>query len=475
MAATGGTPALAMSLPGAAGLVPDWDGESDSIPVRVRVRRAGLLTLDVRDRSGRTVAVLARDTLVRPGALTTWWSGRDAAGEPLDEGSYAIVATLRAAQAATSRDAGAAAAATEMQRVIVNVRAPNLSVSRLRTSRAFIAARRSTRSVGVSFRLSRAGVVSAVIATPDGSVIRNLVRSRRRSSGTTSLTWDGRADDGRRAADGSYVMLVSGTTGSLPSNTLRTPLLVDTRAPALTRRRERVRARVRGGRTVVSLPLVLGEGVRIVVARGSHTRELDAVGAGRRSVGVRGDDLGIAPRARPMTYRVRVTALDGAGNATAVTVLVTVPAVHRPAPQPSPSVRPEPVHPPAGGGLSWPVHGSFTSPYGQRWGRLHAGVDVAAPTGTPIVAAAAGIVSFAGTMGGYGNVVMVEHPRGMTTLYAHQSRLAVVVGQAVSRGQLVGYVGSTGHSTGPHLHFETRVGGVALDPMRFLPAGGPPA
>jgi murein DD-endopeptidase MepM/ murein hydrolase activator NlpD len=120
-------------------------------------------------------------------------------------------------------------------------------------------------------------------------------------------------------------------------------------------------------------------------------------------------------------------------------------------------------------GLIWPVRGKVTSEYGPRWGRMHEGIDIAAPAGTPIRAAQAGTVVFAGRMNGYGNVVIVDHGGGFATLYAHQSRLAVADGADVGRGDVVGYVGSTGHSTGPHLHFETRVNGTPRDPRRYLP------
>ena len=122
----------------------------------------------------------------------------------------------------------------------------------------------------------------------------------------------------------------------------------------------------------------------------------------------------------------------------------------------------------SGAGLIWPVRGPVTSGFGMRWGRMHQGIDISAGTGTPIHAAKAGTVTFAGTMSGYGNVVVITHSGGLSTLYAHQSRLAVS-GGAVSQGQVIGYVGSTGHSTGPHLHFETRVGGTPQNPMRYLP------
>ena len=120
-------------------------------------------------------------------------------------------------------------------------------------------------------------------------------------------------------------------------------------------------------------------------------------------------------------------------------------------------------------GLIWPVRGRVTSGYGYRWGRMHQGLDIAAPTGTPIRAAKDGRVIFAGTMSGYGNVIIVDHGGGFSTLYAHQSRLGSSKGQSVPQGQVIGYVGSTGRSTGPHLHFETRVGGQARNPRPYLP------
>lgn len=101
---------------------------------------------------------------------------------------------------------------------------------------------------------------------------------------------------------------------------------------------------------------------------------------------------------------------------------------------------------------------------------MHQGMDIAAPTGTPIYAAGGGVVSYAGTMSGYGNIVVLEHPGGITTYYAHQSKVLVVVGQQLARGDQLGLIGSTGRSTGPHLHFEVRFAGIPADPMRYLPA-----
>ena len=99
---------------------------------------------------------------------------------------------------------------------------------------------------------------------------------------------------------------------------------------------------------------------------------------------------------------------------------------------------------------------------------MHEGIDIAADTGTSIRAAAAGIVTFAGTSSGYGQLTIIDHPNGMQTAYAHQSAIGVTVGQAVARGQEIGKVGSTGHSTGPHLHFEIRANGAAVDPVPSL-------
>ncbi len=126
------------------------------------------------------------------------------------------------------------------------------------------------------------------------------------------------------------------------------------------------------------------------------------------------------------------------------------------------------------GTLMWPVNGPITSPFGYRihpilgYRKLHTGIDFGVGYGTPIRAADSGTVIYATWMSGYGNVIIIDHGRGISTLYAHQSSLAVGSGARVSRGQVVGYVGSTGFSTGPHLHFEVRVNGNPVDPMGYL-------
>jgi murein DD-endopeptidase MepM/ murein hydrolase activator NlpD len=119
-------------------------------------------------------------------------------------------------------------------------------------------------------------------------------------------------------------------------------------------------------------------------------------------------------------------------------------------------------------GLIWPCDGVVVSGFGMRWGRMHEGIDIDCAYGTPNRAAAAGTVIFAGWLGGYGNLVVVDHGNGLSTAYAHASAILVIVGRSVSQGDTVSLVGSTGHSTGPHLHFEVRVNGVAVDPLLYL-------
>ena len=123
---------------------------------------------------------------------------------------------------------------------------------------------------------------------------------------------------------------------------------------------------------------------------------------------------------------------------------------------------------PSAAGFIWPVDGPVVSGFGVRWGRMHEGIDIAATIGTPIRAAASGTVIHAGWLGGYGNLVVVDHGDGLATAYAHASAILVAVGQQVSQGDTLSLVGSTGNSTGPHLHFEVRVNGSAVDPLLYL-------
>jgi murein DD-endopeptidase MepM/ murein hydrolase activator NlpD len=127
-----------------------------------------------------------------------------------------------------------------------------------------------------------------------------------------------------------------------------------------------------------------------------------------------------------------------------------------------------PTGPVSSAGLIWPVDGPVTSGFGMRWGRMHEGIDIAVPTGTSVRASASGSVIYSGWLGGYGNLVVLDHGSGLATAYAHNTALLVGVGQNVSQGDTISLSGSTGNSSGPHLHFEVRVNGVAVDPLAYL-------
>lgn len=118
----------------------------------------------------------------------------------------------------------------------------------------------------------------------------------------------------------------------------------------------------------------------------------------------------------------------------------------------------------------FPSTGDISSPYGLRWGGtdFHPGIDIADDYGTPIHATADGVVTFAGWGGGYGNMVDIEHAGGISTRYGHAEALAVQAGQAVKKGQIIAYMGSTGYSTGPHLHYEVRIHGEAVNPVSYM-------
>ena len=124
--------------------------------------------------------------------------------------------------------------------------------------------------------------------------------------------------------------------------------------------------------------------------------------------------------------------------------------------------------------MAWPVSGPITSPFGYRfhpiYGRkiFHSGIDIGVDEGTPVHAADSGVVVEADWIDGYGNAVIIDHGNGMSTLYGHNSELAVSAGQTVSKGQVIAYAGSTGNSTGPHVHFEVRVNGDPVNPLNYL-------
>ena len=130
-----------------------------------------------------------------------------------------------------------------------------------------------------------------------------------------------------------------------------------------------------------------------------------------------------------------------------------------------------PLPSPSAAGFIWPVEGTLTSGFGYRWGRMHEGIDISVPEGTPIRAAADGTVILMQSeyeSGGYGNYTCIDHGGGLSTCYAHQSSFATSVGARVSQGDVIGLSGNTGHSTGPHLHFEVRINGAPTDPLGYL-------
>jgi len=132
------------------------------------------------------------------------------------------------------------------------------------------------------------------------------------------------------------------------------------------------------------------------------------------------------------------------------------------------------VMPSYGGGMIWPISGPITSEFGWRThpifgsARFHSGIDIGGDYGLPIHAAASGVVIESGWIGGYGNTIMIEHGSGIVTLYGHNESLAVGVGQQVNQGDVIAYCGSTGNSTGPHCHFEVRIGGEPVSPWDYL-------
>ncbi|WP_433344643.1 M23 family metallopeptidase [Micromonospora sp. CA-111912] len=242
--------------------------------------------------------------------------------------------------------------------------------------------------------------------------------------------------------------------------------------------RRRLRPR-RGGRAlVIATAALVGlglAGVAVATTGGGDEPTPAAVAidaqaraeaAERADRAVRESVAPVTPSASPTTPSPSPSSASASASASPTKQVTTKP---KPKPTPKKTSKPAPA---------WviPMAGAqITSCYGQRWGTLHAGIDFALPSGTPIHAAAAGTVVKAGDVGdGYGISVFVDHGNGYLTHYAHQSRTAVGVGAKVKAGQVIGYEGSTGDSTGPHLHFEVHQGAMwnQIDPAPFLRARG---
>jgi murein DD-endopeptidase MepM/ murein hydrolase activator NlpD len=183
----------------------------------------------------------------------------------------------------------------------------------------------------------------------------------------------------------------------------------------------------------------------LLVARGAKEGSLSSLESAHREYA--GEAAALAAQSSELAAQIQAAQVSPERT--------TASAVVAPAPQ-------------SASGLIWPVSGPVVSPFGMRWGRMHEGIDISAGTGTPIAAAAAGTVISAGWMGGYGDLVVIDHGGGLATAYAHLSGFGVGSGQSVGQGQVIGYVGCTGHCYGPHLHFEVRVNGAAVDPLGYL-------
>lgn len=150
---------------------------------------------------------------------------------------------------------------------------------------------------------------------------------------------------------------------------------------------------------------------------------------------------------------------------------IALPATSLPTP---PTVTPKPTANLVTTPSIWPAHGTVTSRFGWRTSPFgddnepHSGIDIAYTMGAPVVATADGEVVESGSVGGYGNLIQIDHGNGISTRYGHNSQLVVTVGQQVKKGQVIAYAGSTGRSTGPHVHYEVRVDNTPIDPMKYL-------
>jgi murein DD-endopeptidase MepM/ murein hydrolase activator NlpD len=197
--------------------------------------------------------------------------------------------------------------------------------------------------------------------------------------------------------------------------------------------------------------------VQVIAARTGEARHLRDELAGNRDVLLRAEQLKASAladaRESREEYLSEVEGLEAESSALAARIQAA---------QSSSTATP------SASGLIWPVNGPVTSGFGMRWGRMHTGIDIAVPTGTPVHASASGTVVYAGWMSGYGYLVAIDHGGGLATAYAHNSSLLVAVGQSVKQGDVISLSGSTGHSTGPHVHFEVRVNGVPVDPLQYL-------
>jgi murein DD-endopeptidase MepM/ murein hydrolase activator NlpD len=217
-------------------------------------------------------------------------------------------------------------------------------------------------------------------------------------------------------------------------------------------------ARVRALRNEMQVTVNTVRSARDQIA--AHKQELEAT---RLKLHQRTDELATARRKQHSTLtQVRKQKDDLEGDLSDISQKIADQLAAQTGALPAGPVR-------SGSGMFiWPVNGPVVSGFGMRWGRMHEGIDIAVPTGTQIRAAASGSVSIAGSVSGYGNYTCINHGGGLSTCYAHQEQILVSVGQEVSQAQIIGISDCTGHCLGPHVHFEVRVNGQAVDPLGYL-------
>lgn len=227
------------------------------------------------------------------------------------------------------------------------------------------------------------------------------------------------------------------------------------RDEARTQVRQLDRLERRRARAVAAAEIRRAEVSRVRIAVAAARRDL------QESVGARRQSLVLVRVSRKRQER-HLAALEREQQR----VKATLARAQRRAAAPGATAAPLPSR--SAGRLVTPVVGPLTSPFGPRWGRLHAGIDIGAPGGTPIRSAEAGRVVLAAANGGYGLYTCIQHTTSMATCYAHQSRLGTRAGASVKRGEVIGYVGNTGNSFGDHLHFEVRINGNPVNPAPLL-------
>lgn len=318
--------------------------------------------------------------------------------------------------------------------------------------------------VTFGFTSSASQHVDIRVETQARTLVR-VISSNVVPAGRSTSVWNGRTSNGSRVPDGAYrVVVAPRTAGAAPIvGAVRVdgtrPVLQITRA-ALTLPHPKP--------TSFAVPMTLTEAATVRLstggAAGVHVASI-RLAAGPRRLGIRvADPLRLRRTLATGVATVGLTmqVQDAGGNRTVRRIALRLTA-------PGSTTGDDPRA--AAEKMSWPLWGPITSYYGPRWGRMHRGLDVDGDTGDTIGVVADGTVTFAGSYGGYGNMVVVDHGGGVTTLYAHQSRIATARGRRVLRGQRIGYVGATGGVTGSHLHFEVRVRGADRDPMTFLALG----